>query len=64
MHIEKVTVLTGKVGCDELILHTDLPSPVYPFEGNATCKLSVAKGDGESYALAHFGAEVEVIVLE
>lgn len=64
MYIEKVTVLTGKVGCDELILHSDLPAGCYPFEGNATLKLSVAKGDGEFYALRHFGTEVEVIVLE
>ena len=53
MDIERITVLKND-GADVMILHTNLPSGIFPFTGTAELKLTVAKSTCEEYIKKHF----------
>lgn len=54
MKIKTVEILVEGCGTDKLILGTDLPEGCYPFKGNASLVMHVAKGEGEKYAKDNF----------
>lgn len=59
--VTKATVLCA-TGTDKIILETDLPLGVYPYEGYPqTVQLDVSKGMGVQYVRENFGLEPEVI---
>jgi len=60
MEILEATVLVG-IGTDNVRLLTNLPQPIWPFDGNLTMQFEVAKGDGVEYVSKHFKLEPEVI---
>lgn len=53
-------------GTDQIVLHTDLPPAVWPYEEAATANIHVARGKGLAYALANFpeAEEIEYITSE
>lgn len=62
MNITKITIITGLAGTDCLMIETDLPEPIWPYEGVLTLKTEVAKGKAEDYVKDHFPSiEVECI---
>lgn len=45
-------------GPDTILLESDdLPNPQWPFEGNASLKLTTTPGSGKDYVRKHFGME-------
>lgn len=59
--IMKVIVIQQRNGMDKLIIRTNLPSTVYPYDEPAHFILDVAKGDGAQYAREVFKIEPEII---
>lgn len=53
LEVKSVTLLLTD-GADIILLSTDLPSGVYPFEGSAQFQLQVAKDQGANYIVKHF----------
>lgn len=66
INITNITILTGRVGTDQVTLHTDLPSP-YPAEVSdqpLTLDFNVAAGKGLEYVQKNFAdMQTEVIDL-
>jgi hypothetical protein len=62
MNIIKAIIINGH-GCDKVLLMTDLPEPCWPFKGNASLELNVARDNGKSYVEQHF-PEIEIEVIE
>jgi hypothetical protein len=61
--VTKICLIKSKEAPDELLLHTTLPNGMYPFNGNATITLQVAKGMGEKYCDENFErVELEIVV--
>jgi hypothetical protein len=61
VEILEITVVRGR-GPDYLYLQTRLPNGCWPFKGNTSLKLEVAKDLAEQYCEANFpGVPVEVI---
>jgi hypothetical protein len=58
--IKSATVVMS-AGTDLVILETDLPPAVWPFEHQPSPRFEVAKGFGEQYVKDNFGLEPEVI---
>ncbi len=55
-------ITVRSMGSDTVYLHTTLPMGVWPFEGNASLKLDVARGHAEKYVAENFpGIEHTVI---
>lgn len=54
--VGKITVLSG-FGTDKIIIETDLPNGIYPYTGNATVTLEVARGTGIDYVRKQFECE-------
>ena len=61
INIDKVIVIQQRSGMDKLIIKTNLPSTVYPYDEPAHFLLDVAKGDGAQYAREVFKIEPEII---
>lgn len=59
--IDKVIVIQQRNGMDKLIIKTNLPSTVYPYDEPAQFILDVVKGGGAQYAREVFKIEPEVI---
>ena len=58
--VSDIRILRLRTGCDHVYMTTDLPSGVYPFEGNTVIEIQVARGDGPAYVKSHFDIDVEV----
>lgn len=63
LNILRVTVLTRNNGADIILLLLDLPEGCYPFVGNATAEIKVAKGTGEEYVRNNFGIVPDKVIL-
>ena len=48
IEITKAVVLLTN-GADEILLHTDFPNGVWPFEGNQIIKTEIASNQGEDW---------------
>lgn len=59
--IMKVIVIQQRNGMDKLIIRTNLPPTVYPYDEPAHFLLDVAKGDGAQYAREVFKIEPEIV---
>lgn len=53
LKIIKIMILSG-VGPDQLLMECDLPEGTWPYKGNASVKMDVASGGGETYVKTHF----------
>jgi hypothetical protein len=61
IEITRIQILTGS-GADQVLLHTKLPSGIFPFTGFTSLSLEVAAGSGETYVKEHFfGIPVEIV---
>jgi hypothetical protein len=60
IEITGVTVLLGP-STDEVVLHTKLPSGVWPFEGTTRLKFEVAKSKGIQYVEDNFDMDPKII---
>jgi hypothetical protein len=47
-------------GADIIVLQTNLPESVWPFEGQASVRMSAARGSGIDYVRQHLGIEPAV----
>jgi hypothetical protein len=54
MKITKIEIVIQPGNCDRIILYTDLPEAVWPYEGELTIVFNAAKGLGEEYVATHF----------
>jgi hypothetical protein len=61
LEIKKILILRSKGSTDKIILHTNLPDPCWPYEGNASLEMSAAHGSGVDFARRMFNIEPEVI---
>jgi len=61
MKIESVTVILIPSHTDHVIVTTDMPSPLWPFDGNLDLKFEAAAGTGEHFVRTHFGVVPKVI---
>ena len=61
MKIKRVTVLERTHNADYVILHTDLPSAVFPWDRHLSLTFECASGSGANYVREHFAIEPEVI---
>lgn len=53
--VKSLTLLIDCPGTDELYFNTEkLPSPVWPYEGNAVLRLDLASGIGIEYCAREF----------
>lgn len=52
--IKEILVITGMSGADTVILTTDLPESLWPFNGCLKVDFRVAKGTAEEYVKEHF----------
>jgi hypothetical protein len=63
MDITKIVLIVGS-GPDHIYLHTNLPEPCYPYEGNAQFRLLCAAKGGEAYVKSHFpGVPYEIVLI-
>lgn len=46
---------------DKLQIDTDLPYAVWPYEGQQTLNMEIAKGEGLEYCRKNFGIEPRII---
>mgnify|MGYP001764764915 CR=1 FL=1 len=53
IEIKTIIVVTGS-GADNVLLDTTLPNGVWPFTGNASMTLRVARNYGEQYVKDNF----------
>ena len=60
-NVERVLVLSRQCGTDRVLIYTDLPSTVYPYDEPATIVLDVAKGSGIDYVIQNFGITPESV---
>lgn len=64
LKVKEISLLSGNYGPDIILLHTNLPCGIWPFKGEATLRLEVAKGYGEDYCKEHFPkVPIEIIYL-
>jgi hypothetical protein len=54
MKILKITVVQNSNAGDNIYLHTDLPSAIWPFDGAQTLSFSCARKTGGDYVNVHF----------
>jgi hypothetical protein len=59
--VEAIVVTHDRGGPDTIILKTDMPGPVFPYEYPLELKITAAKGNGADYVRRHLGIEPEVI---
>jgi len=60
--VTKICLIKSAEAPDELLIQTDLPNGMYPFKGNASITLKVAKGMGEEYCDKNFErVEIEIV---
>lgn len=60
--INKVIVIQQSSDMDKLIIRTNLPSTVYPYDEPAHFLLDVAKGDGAQYSRDVFKIEPRIVI--
>lgn len=61
LNVTQIQIITGGSGCDQVILTTTLPDGCYPYTGNASANIYVAKGKGEEWLKEHFPSIVPEI---
>jgi hypothetical protein len=62
MEITSIKVLTSDHGPDYCYLHTSLPNPCWPYEGNLAISFPAAAGTGVDYCAKHFpNIPIEII---
>lgn len=61
-NVNRVVVIERQCGTDRVLIYTDLPSTVYPYDEPATMVLDVAKGSGVAYVIENFKLTPEVVV--
>lgn len=62
MKITKVTVLTRPSNMDYVTLDTEVPNPVWPYEGTTQFVTWTPKGEGVKFAEKNFpGIELKLI---
>lgn len=54
MNVINIIVLSVKYGADVCMFELDIPSGIYPYEGNQWLKCEIAKGQGLDYCMEHF----------
>jgi len=60
LRVKRVEVLTGN-GCDKVIVTTELPLGIHPFEDEGqTMEFNVAAGKGALYVQKHFNINPKV----
>lgn len=62
MEFTNVTIIETD-GMDTLLFESSVPSPIYPFEGNAVFEVQVACGYGKQWLQDNF-PNIDVKVLE
>lgn len=60
IRISHITVIQG-YGPDKIILTTNLPSGMWPYDGFAIAHIDVAAGDGPKWVRENLAVEAEVI---
>lgn len=60
MEMRSITIIHRRTGSDIVSIETNLPSPVYPFDGNMDLTFHCAKGTAKDYVTKHFPNAVEM----
>lgn len=59
--VNRILVIERQCGTDRVLIYTNLPSTVYPYDEPATMVLDVAKGSGVAYVTENFGITPESV---
>lgn len=60
INVKKITIISRVT--DTVYLDTDLPEPIWPFNGCLTLQFEAVKGKGAEYVRKTFGREPDEIV--
>jgi hypothetical protein len=62
MNFVSATVVQRSGHMDTILLNTDLPNPVYPFNEQMTLRCETPRKQGPDYVRTHFQLEPTVVV--
>ena len=54
LNIIDITILTGGTHPDKIVIHSNLPSAIYPFDGKESLVITCAYQKGAEYCEKHF----------
>ena len=60
-NVNRVVVIERQCGTDRVLIYTNLPSTVYPYDEPGTMVLDVAKGSGVDYVIQNLGITPESV---
>ncbi len=64
MQVKSATVIRERSGTDHIMLHTDIPNPIWPYNDYLTVKFEAARGNGPEYVRRYFDIEPQVIKVD
>jgi len=64
IRVKSITILNRSFGGDIIHLHLDLPEGCWPYKGDATADMKVAKDTAEEYVKKNFSEIKPVIIKE